>query len=207
MTTIEETLTKLHELKLTSMAQAVRELMDTAPGHQLLVRHLPTQPAAPDTVRTSFDSHGDSTPTRLTPVTRRFAPITLKCFGTSAQVPAERALKWTGMRTLDATLRRSGCLHALAGSKKRCAMIRTDAAKSRRAHSADRRRVAQPQPNSVSSLPTISRRHCARSFCASTPSSSACAVLTPIFSLGRLTPFTVFEPSSEAGAEHRRRSC
>ena len=35
MTTIEETLTKLHELKLTSMAQAVRELMDTAPGHQL----------------------------------------------------------------------------------------------------------------------------------------------------------------------------
>ena len=35
MTTIEETLTKLHELKLTGMAQAVRELMDTAPGHQL----------------------------------------------------------------------------------------------------------------------------------------------------------------------------
>jgi len=35
LTTIEETLTKLHELKLTSMAQAVRELMDTAPGHQL----------------------------------------------------------------------------------------------------------------------------------------------------------------------------
>lgn len=35
MTTIEETLTKLHELKLTSMALAVRELMDTAPGHQL----------------------------------------------------------------------------------------------------------------------------------------------------------------------------
>ncbi len=35
MTTIEETINKLHELKLTSMAQAVRELMDTAPGHQL----------------------------------------------------------------------------------------------------------------------------------------------------------------------------
>ena len=35
MTTIEETLNKLHELKLISMAQAVRELMDTAPGHQL----------------------------------------------------------------------------------------------------------------------------------------------------------------------------
>ena len=35
MTTIEETLTKLHELKLTSMAKAVRELMDTAPGQQL----------------------------------------------------------------------------------------------------------------------------------------------------------------------------
>jgi DNA replication protein DnaC len=35
LTTIEETLTKLHELKLTGMAQAVRELMDTAPGHQL----------------------------------------------------------------------------------------------------------------------------------------------------------------------------
>jgi DNA replication protein DnaC len=35
LTTIEETLTKLHELRLTSMAQAVRELMDTAPGHQL----------------------------------------------------------------------------------------------------------------------------------------------------------------------------
>ena len=35
MTTIEETLTKLHELKLTSMAKAVRELMDTAPGPQL----------------------------------------------------------------------------------------------------------------------------------------------------------------------------
>ena len=35
MTTIEETLTKLIELKLVSMAQAARELMDTAPGHQL----------------------------------------------------------------------------------------------------------------------------------------------------------------------------
>jgi len=35
LTTIEETLTKLHELKLTSMAKAVRELMDTAPGPQL----------------------------------------------------------------------------------------------------------------------------------------------------------------------------
>ena len=35
MTTIEETLTKLHELRLTSMALAVRELMDAAPGHQL----------------------------------------------------------------------------------------------------------------------------------------------------------------------------
>jgi len=35
LTTIEETLTKLHELKLTSMAKAVRELMDTAPGQQL----------------------------------------------------------------------------------------------------------------------------------------------------------------------------
>ncbi len=35
MTTTEETLTKLHELKLTSMAKAVRELMDTAPGQQL----------------------------------------------------------------------------------------------------------------------------------------------------------------------------
>jgi len=35
LTTIEETLTKLIDLKLTSMAQAVRELMDTAPGHQL----------------------------------------------------------------------------------------------------------------------------------------------------------------------------
>lgn len=35
MTTIEETLTKLTELRLTSMAMAVRELMQTAPGHQL----------------------------------------------------------------------------------------------------------------------------------------------------------------------------
>lgn len=35
MTTIEETLTKLHELRLTSMALAVRELMESAPGHQL----------------------------------------------------------------------------------------------------------------------------------------------------------------------------
>lgn len=35
MTTIEETLTKLTEMKLTSMVQAVRELMETAPGHQL----------------------------------------------------------------------------------------------------------------------------------------------------------------------------
>jgi DNA replication protein DnaC len=35
LTTIEETLTKLHELKLTSMAKAVREIMDTAPGQQL----------------------------------------------------------------------------------------------------------------------------------------------------------------------------
>lgn len=35
MTTIEETLTKLTDLKLTSMVQAVRELMETAPGHQL----------------------------------------------------------------------------------------------------------------------------------------------------------------------------
>jgi DNA replication protein DnaC len=35
LTTIEETLTKLIELKLVSMAQAARELMDTAPGHQL----------------------------------------------------------------------------------------------------------------------------------------------------------------------------
>ena len=35
MTTIEETLTKLHELRLTSMAHAIRELMNTAPGNQL----------------------------------------------------------------------------------------------------------------------------------------------------------------------------
>ena len=35
MTTIEETLTKLHEMRLASMALAVRELMDSAPGHQL----------------------------------------------------------------------------------------------------------------------------------------------------------------------------
>jgi hypothetical protein len=36
--TIEETLTKLHELKLTSMAQAVRELMDTAPWPSTVIR-------------------------------------------------------------------------------------------------------------------------------------------------------------------------
>ena len=35
MTTIEETLTKLSEMRLPSMVLAVRELMDTAPGHQL----------------------------------------------------------------------------------------------------------------------------------------------------------------------------
>ena len=35
MTTIEETIAKLHELRLTSMAQAVRELAETAPGNQL----------------------------------------------------------------------------------------------------------------------------------------------------------------------------
>ena len=35
MTTIEETLTKLNEMKLASMVLAVRELIDTAPGHQL----------------------------------------------------------------------------------------------------------------------------------------------------------------------------
>lgn len=35
MTTIEETLTKLSEMRLASMVLAVRELMDTAPGHQL----------------------------------------------------------------------------------------------------------------------------------------------------------------------------
>jgi DNA replication protein DnaC len=35
LTTIEETIAKLHELRLASMAQAVRELLDTAPGNQL----------------------------------------------------------------------------------------------------------------------------------------------------------------------------
>jgi hypothetical protein len=35
LTTIEETITKLTELRLTSMATAIRELMQTAPGHQL----------------------------------------------------------------------------------------------------------------------------------------------------------------------------
>jgi DNA replication protein DnaC len=35
LTTIEETITKLTELRLTSMAVAVRDLMQTAPGHQL----------------------------------------------------------------------------------------------------------------------------------------------------------------------------
>jgi DNA replication protein DnaC len=35
LTTLEETLTKLSEMKLTSMVLAVRELMETAPGHQL----------------------------------------------------------------------------------------------------------------------------------------------------------------------------
>ena len=35
MTTIEETITKLSELKLTSMIAAVRELQQTAPGHEL----------------------------------------------------------------------------------------------------------------------------------------------------------------------------
>jgi hypothetical protein len=35
LTTIEETLTKLTEMRLTSMALAVRELMETSPGHQL----------------------------------------------------------------------------------------------------------------------------------------------------------------------------
>lgn len=35
MTTIEETLTKLTEMKLTRMVQAVRELIETAPGHPL----------------------------------------------------------------------------------------------------------------------------------------------------------------------------
>jgi DNA replication protein DnaC len=35
LTTIEETITKLNELKLTSMITAVRELQQTAPGHEL----------------------------------------------------------------------------------------------------------------------------------------------------------------------------
>jgi DNA replication protein DnaC len=35
LSTIEETITKLTELRLTSMVIAVRELMQTAPGHQL----------------------------------------------------------------------------------------------------------------------------------------------------------------------------
>lgn len=35
MTTIDETLTKLHEMRLASMALAVRELMDSSPGQQL----------------------------------------------------------------------------------------------------------------------------------------------------------------------------
>jgi hypothetical protein len=35
LTTLEETLTKLGEMKLTSMVLALRELMETAPGHQL----------------------------------------------------------------------------------------------------------------------------------------------------------------------------
>lgn len=35
MTTIEETISKLNELKLTSMIAAVRELQHTAPGHEL----------------------------------------------------------------------------------------------------------------------------------------------------------------------------
>ena len=35
MTTIEETITKLSELKLMSMITAVRELQQTAPGHEL----------------------------------------------------------------------------------------------------------------------------------------------------------------------------
>ena len=35
MTTIEETIARLHQLRLPSMAQAVRELLDTAPGNQL----------------------------------------------------------------------------------------------------------------------------------------------------------------------------
>lgn len=35
MTTIEETIARLHHLRLPGMAQAVRELLDTAPGSQL----------------------------------------------------------------------------------------------------------------------------------------------------------------------------
>lgn len=35
MTTLEETITKLSEMKLTSMVSALRELMDSAPGNQL----------------------------------------------------------------------------------------------------------------------------------------------------------------------------
>jgi DNA replication protein DnaC len=35
LTTIEETLNKLHEMRLASMALAVREVMENAPGHQL----------------------------------------------------------------------------------------------------------------------------------------------------------------------------
>ncbi len=35
MTTIEETIARLHHLRLPSMAQAVRELLNTAPGNQL----------------------------------------------------------------------------------------------------------------------------------------------------------------------------
>jgi DNA replication protein DnaC len=35
LTTLEETITKLSEMKLTSMVSALRELMETAPGHQL----------------------------------------------------------------------------------------------------------------------------------------------------------------------------
>jgi DNA replication protein DnaC len=35
LTTIEETITKLSELKLASMASATRELLQTAPGHEL----------------------------------------------------------------------------------------------------------------------------------------------------------------------------
>jgi DNA replication protein DnaC len=35
LTTIEETIARLHQLRLPSMAQAVRELLDTAPGSRL----------------------------------------------------------------------------------------------------------------------------------------------------------------------------